>query len=103
MWESVVPELGVELHSAYTGRRGSDARVEHLALTPAVVDVEKTDMDSDGPPLLSDTEHGLRDHVLRFQELIQQSGHRARVTQTGSLPRRLRVGGWLTRARRGGR
>lgn len=103
VWETVVPELGVELRSAYTGRRGGDARVEHLGLTPALVDIETVELDGARATLLRDTEQRSGSHLLRFQELMQRSGHRARVTQIGQLPRRLGVGGWLTRTRRGAR
>ena len=42
--ESVVPGVGVELHSAYVSR-GGRGRVEHLALGPAHFDVESAVQD----------------------------------------------------------
>jgi len=43
--ESVLPELGIELHSAYAGPQDTDPRVEHLVLAPAFADIETVEQE----------------------------------------------------------
>ena len=81
MWESRIPELGLELRSAFTDGRAADDRVEHLLLAQARVDVETTVREPGWPPLLSRGQGGLLSHLLRLQELLQQCGHNARISQ----------------------
>jgi len=87
VWESIVPELGIELRSAYTGGRGADARVEHLVLVPGFGDIEAPEQQRDSPQLPSDLRYSRLSHLLRLQELLQECGHRARINQVGRLER----------------
>lgn len=85
--ESVVPELGIELHSAYRDGRFSRARIEHLVLTPASVDVETDEPPDQGPPVMSGVRLAVLSHLLRLQELLSQAGHNARITPASSVLR----------------
>jgi len=87
VWESMVPELGIELRSAYTGGRGADARVEHLVLAPGFGDIEAPKQQRDLPRVPSDLRHSRLSHLLRLQELLHECGHRARISQVGRFER----------------
>jgi hypothetical protein len=76
--ESVVPGVGVELRSAYVSR-GGRGRVEDLALAPAQCDVESVVRDRDSLLVPSERRHCLLDHLLRFHELLEESGYVARI------------------------
>ncbi len=85
VWESIVPELDIDLRSAYTGRRGAAARVEHLVLTSAA-DIEPA-AERAVLPLFDDVRRDPSDHLLRLVELLEGSGHRARISQLGRMER----------------
>lgn len=89
VWESVVPDLGIELRSAYTGGRGAEARVEHLVLAPEFGDIEASEQQRESPQLPSDLRYTRLSHLLRLQELLRQRGHRARISQVGRFERLL--------------
>jgi hypothetical protein len=99
VWESVVPELGVELHSAYSGKDGSCSRVEHLVFSTALVDIETEEPDPTGWSVLSDWRRSMYNHLLRLHELLEQSGYSARIRLLGRFER-LRAWGPTTRLRR---
>jgi hypothetical protein len=94
VWESVVPELGIELRSAYSGGRGADARVEHLVLAPSFSDIESAEQQRDLPKPPSDLRYSRLSHLLRLQELLYQCGYRARIGQVGRFERLLGRFGW---------
>ncbi|MDQ6816369.1 MAG: hypothetical protein M3018_03045 [Actinomycetota bacterium] len=94
VWESVVPELGVELHSACSGMRGGDARVEHLALSPACVDIDVEPPEAGWSVISSDRKRGMYVHLLRLQELLERSGYSAHIISQPGRLERLRAG-WL--------
>jgi len=85
VWESIVPELDIDLRSAYTGRRGAAARVEHLVLTSAA-DIEPA-AERAVLPLFDDVRRDPFDHLLRLVELLEGSGHRAQISQLGRVER----------------
>lgn len=90
--ESIVPEVGVELHSAYACG-GGQGRVEHLALAPGHADTGSTAQAPDSRLVPSERQGCLLDHLLRFSELLEQSGHAARIDVPSRLDRlRLLVG-----------
>jgi hypothetical protein len=76
--ESIVPEVGVELHSAYVcGDRQS--RVEHLALAPGHAGAGRSARAPDLLLVPCEPRGCLLDHLLRFRELLEQSGHAVRI------------------------
>ncbi|HEY6397095.1 MAG TPA: hypothetical protein VIX82_06545 [Solirubrobacteraceae bacterium] len=94
VWESVVPVLGVELHSACSGMRGRDSRVEHLALSPVCVDIDVEPPEPGWSVISSARRRGMYAHLLRLQDLLERSGYRARIISQPGRLERLRLG-WL--------
>jgi hypothetical protein len=88
VWESVVPALGVELHSACSAVHGGDARVEHLALSRACVDIDVEPPEAGWSVVSSVRRRGMYAHLLRLQDLLERSGYNARIiSQPGRLER----------------
>jgi hypothetical protein len=93
-------ELGVELHSVHIAAGCGERRVEHLVLSPALADIGSNVPEREWPVTLGVVEWSLYDHLLRFHELLEQTGHHARIRQPGRLERLGELWGRLVGPRR---
>jgi hypothetical protein len=79
IFDTVIPDRGIHLHTTYTGHRAAQTHAVHLMLAPGRRESIHAEHDHDTLPVTHARRTCLYDHLQRLQDFLTDLGHQASI------------------------